>query len=429
MEKIVKLYKVYGDSEYLGEDVSKTTHMIQCAYAAEKNNEKDYIILACLLHDIGHFLEQDNMNGLGVIEHGKVGADYLRKIGMYERVCHLVENHVMAKKYLVSKYDDYYNKLSDASKKTLEYQGGKMTQNEMEELERDDDFENILKIRHYDDIGKQIGVDIPNIEYYCNLIEKYLNKDKYDYYKESLKKNGYLLLQNYFNESESTIIKNFKTQLECLHEEKGKWMIYYEDKDGKKQRSRIENFVNYQDNIKTFLKNKIDPLLDNILEEKMILFKDKMNWKLAGGDGFKPHQDHPAWNDFNVERFYSIALFATESTKENGCLQIVKEKNDKIINENGCISNEIASEFNWEYLETDSRDLLIFDSYIPHKSDRNNSLNARSILYFTYNKLKEGDYHSDYIKKKRQYFPPENERDITGVNKENNKYNLGNPLN
>ena len=50
--------------------------MIQAAYLAEKNNEPDYLVLACLLHVIGHFLEEDNMNGLGVIEHGKVGGDF-----------------------------------------------------------------------------------------------------------------------------------------------------------------------------------------------------------------------------------------------------------------------------------------------------------------------------------------------------------------
>ena len=100
MDKIIDLYKKYGDSEYLGENVSKTVHMIQAAYAAEQNSEPDYIILACLLHDIGHFLEDDNMNGLGVIEHGKVAGDYLRKLNMCEKVCILVENHVMAKKYL-----------------------------------------------------------------------------------------------------------------------------------------------------------------------------------------------------------------------------------------------------------------------------------------------------------------------------------------
>ena len=40
----------------------------------------------------------------------------------------------------------------------------------------------------------------------------------------------------------------------------------------------------------------------------MSLFKDKLNWKHPGGKGFKPHQDHPAWNDFNPDIFYSVAF-------------------------------------------------------------------------------------------------------------------------
>ena len=175
MESIVNLYKKHGDSEYFGEAVSKTTHMIQTAVAAQNNNEPDYLVLACLLHDIGHFLEDDNMNGLGVIEHGKLGADFLRHLNMYEKICCLVENHVLAKKYLVSQYDDYYNKLSSASKKTLEYQGGKMTKEEMKLFEHDPNFDLSLKVRNYDDIGKNINVEIPMIESFKSLILKYIN--------------------------------------------------------------------------------------------------------------------------------------------------------------------------------------------------------------------------------------------------------------
>lgn len=175
MEKIINLYKNYGDSEYLGECVSKTTHMIQAATSAKNNNEEDYLILACLLHDIGHFLDKDNMNGLGVIEHGKIGANFLRNIGMNEKVCCLVENHVLAKKYLVSKNEEYYNKLSEASKKTLEYQGGKMSIDEMEIFEKDPYFQDSLKVRKYDDIGKNIGIEIPKLESFYTLINKYLD--------------------------------------------------------------------------------------------------------------------------------------------------------------------------------------------------------------------------------------------------------------
>ena len=427
METIIKLYKLHGDSEYFGEVVSKTTHMIQTAVAAQNNNEPDYLVLACLLHDIGHFLEPDNMNGLGVIEHRKVGADFLRSLKMNEKVCCLVENHVLAKKYLVSKYDDYYNKLSDASKQILKFQGGKMTPDEMKLFENDSNFNDSLKVRNYDDIGKNINTTIPKLETFIPLINKYLDDNIYKDYSNSLKKNGYLLIKNYFKPDEIFFIKHFKQYLQQLKEEKGKYMIYYETINNKKMRSRIEHFVPYFNNINDLLKNNIEPLLEKILEEKITLFKDKLNWKYPNGDGFKAHQDHPAWNDFPISRFYSVALFADNATKENGCLEIVKENNNILYNNDGCINTTIENSLHWEYLDATSADLFIFDSYITHRSSKNTTEKSRSIFYFTYNKLSEGNHYDDYVKNKRKYFPPPNERTNT-VNIKNNKYNLGNPL-
>ena len=92
---------------------------------------------------------------------------------MSENICRLVEYHVLAKKYLVSKYDDYYNKLSDASKQTLEYQGGKMTLLEMKQFEQMNDYNNILNNKR-DDMGKNTDSIIPNIETFTDLLLNYL---------------------------------------------------------------------------------------------------------------------------------------------------------------------------------------------------------------------------------------------------------------
>ena len=429
MENIIDLFYKYGNSKYYGEDVSKTTHMIQSAIAAQNNNESEYIILACLLHDIGHFLEEDNMNGLGVIKHGKVGSDYLLNLGMDKTICKLIENHVIAKRYLVSKFDDYYNNLSDASKKTLEFQGGKLNSEEIKLFENDYLFKDSLKVREYDDLGKKINQNIPSINSFKPLINKYINNNIYKEYNDFLKKNGYLLIKNYFTNDEVFFIKNFKKKLENIQEQKGKYMIYYENINNNNLKSRIEHFVPYFSEINDLLTNNIQPLLENILNNKVSLFKDKLNWKYPSGDGFKAHQDHPAWNDFPISIFYSIALFADNTTKQNGCLQFVPKKNNiGLINPNGCINEENENTFDWQYLETTSSDLLIFDSFIPHRSYKNNTDNSRSIFYFTYNKSNEGDFYNQYVSNKKKYFPPPNER-TNNVNIINNKYNLGNPLN
>ena len=60
--------------------------MIQTAIVAQSMNLENYVVLACLLHDIGHFLANDNMDGLGVKEHGILGYCYLNDLGMDKRV-------------------------------------------------------------------------------------------------------------------------------------------------------------------------------------------------------------------------------------------------------------------------------------------------------------------------------------------------------
>ena len=174
MEDLLELYKIHGDNNYFGEKVTKTEHMIQCALAAQNEEEPDYIVLACLLHDIGHLLKKDDMNSLGVSNHGKIAHDYLKKIGIEGRVCYLVDKHIDAKRYLVSKDIKFYDKLSEASKKTLEYQGGKMTNKEIENMENDPEIFNILKVRKYDDMGKKENQSIPDIEFFIPLIRKFL---------------------------------------------------------------------------------------------------------------------------------------------------------------------------------------------------------------------------------------------------------------
>src|SRR3546814_12297345 len=66
----------------------------------------------------------------------------------------LVAGHVTAKRYLTLKEPGYYDRLSEASKKTLEFQGGPMSEKEARDFESDPMMEACLKIRYWDDEGK-----------------------------------------------------------------------------------------------------------------------------------------------------------------------------------------------------------------------------------------------------------------------------------
>src|ERR1700712_2672134 len=104
--------------------------MVQGAQLAETQGFDNETILAAFLHDIGHIAEKENegngMNGFGIMDHEALGSDFLLERGFSEKVARLVRSHVDAKRYLTLRSPGYYDHLSEASKTTLEYQGGPM---------------------------------------------------------------------------------------------------------------------------------------------------------------------------------------------------------------------------------------------------------------------------------------------------------------
>lgn len=164
IDEVFDLYEKHGDADYIGEPVSQLEHMSQAAQLAIQQGCDDEVVLAAFFHDIGHICvmqnEANSMDGYGVKSHEKIGADYLRKKGFPERVARLVESHVQAKRYLTYKFPEYFNALSEASKKTLEFQGGKMEKKEAEAFETDDIFETSILLRKWDELAKEIEVPI-----------------------------------------------------------------------------------------------------------------------------------------------------------------------------------------------------------------------------------------------------------------------------
>ena len=122
--------------------------------------------------------EAESMDGLGNVDHEKLGADYLLERGFSERIANLVNGHVIAKRYLTYKYPEYYNKLSPASKKTLEFQGGVMSSEEAAAFELNPGVQLIIRLRYWDDIAKQINVPVDNIEHLKALALNHLKNQK-----------------------------------------------------------------------------------------------------------------------------------------------------------------------------------------------------------------------------------------------------------
>src|SRR6187402_138350 len=100
-DEVLLLYQRFGGEDYIGEPVSQVEHMCQCAQLAEAGGFDNEVVLAAFFHDIGHLLEHvmpaKQMDGFGVVDHEKLGADYLLQKGFSERIAKLVSSHVQAK--------------------------------------------------------------------------------------------------------------------------------------------------------------------------------------------------------------------------------------------------------------------------------------------------------------------------------------------
>lgn len=177
-DEIIGLYKAFGEEDYIGEPVSQIEHMCQCAQLAEQEGYDDEVILAAFFHDIGHLCEHiigvDKMDGFGIMDHEKIGADFLGEKGFSRKITDLIQSHVAAKRYLTHVHPEYYEKLSEASKKTLEFQGGRMTEEEAASFEQDELFPLYLTLRGWDDKAKKINVPVPNLDYYREMMIDHL---------------------------------------------------------------------------------------------------------------------------------------------------------------------------------------------------------------------------------------------------------------
>ena len=175
--KVFALYERFGDSDYIGEPVSQIEHMSQAAQCAMAEGFDDEVVLAAFFHDIGHMCAQDaeNMGGFGVVSHERLGADYLRRAGFSERLARLVEYHVQAKRYLTFKEPGYYERLSQASRRTLEYQGGVMSAEEARAFEQDPLCAVSLRLRHWDEQAKELWVPVMDLQVLKDKAVRLLN--------------------------------------------------------------------------------------------------------------------------------------------------------------------------------------------------------------------------------------------------------------
>ncbi|KAJ2455196.1 hypothetical protein EV183_000931 [Coemansia sp. RSA 2336] len=253
---------------------------------------------------------------------------------------------------------------------------------------------------------------------------------------DSYHQNGYLKITDIYTAEEAEMLVKQVREIQSWPDTPGKWMNYYErnPKTGEMLLCRTENFTPYNSYVSQMVSGpRIMGVLEQLTGEKYVLFKEKINAKLPGGQGFKPHQDAPAFTHLGQAKHVTVLFTVDGSYIDNGCLEVVPGSHaDKSIiphHSDGAIIDEWCKEQKWIPVECNSGDVLIFGSYLAHRSGENPSDSSRANLYMTYNPISEGDKREEYYKDKRKKFPPLNER-VPGedYSEAAKVYNFANPI-
>lgn len=229
-----------------------------------------------------------------------------------------------------------------------------------------------------------------------------------------MRRDGFLVVPRFFTPDQVAELSCWTDELQNAPETPGRHWVYHEEcitEPGRRVIQRIENFCPYHPGMNSLVRHaSLARWTAALMGGPVVLFKDKINFKMPGGAGFKPHQDQQAgWGRY-ANLFVTAMVSIDAATLENGCLEMAA----------GSHRRELIGE-EWNPLDesglalravpTMPGDVIFFDSYAPHASKPNLGPQPRRILYLTYNLLSDGDHRASYYADKRAAFPPDVERE------------------
>lgn len=199
---------------------------------------------------------------------------------------------------------------------------------------------------------------------------------------ESFDRDGFILIKaaDVWTPEQKALLISSADEIGTWPDAPGKWMKYYEknrNNPDEKILCRIENFTQYNAGLDKLLNGPtLVDMASDLFGEQSILYKEKINYKLPGGAGFEAHQDVAAgWWMYGQTLHLSCLVSIDAATAENGALEVCRahHKQGMICDEWKAIPEETVKQLTWELIPTEPGDVLFFDSYVPHKSEPNNS--------------------------------------------------------
>ena len=167
IDEIFALFARRGGATY-GEGVTQTEHALQTAALAERAGAVPALVAAALLHDIGHLLhdapEDSAERGIDT-GHESIASAWLSQFFPPE-VSEPVRLHVAAKRYLCRVEPGYFDRLTDASRLSLQLQGGPLSADAVATFAAGPYANAAIELRRWDDGGKVVGRTTPALAHF-----------------------------------------------------------------------------------------------------------------------------------------------------------------------------------------------------------------------------------------------------------------------
>jgi phosphonate degradation associated HDIG domain protein len=172
VDLIIKLFEERGADAYLGEEVTQLEHALQSGWAAERDGQPDDMIVAALLHDIGHLLAARSGEEIDD-RHEELGFRFLQK-HFPDSIAQIARLHVPAKRFLTATDPGYVAALSPTSQRSLALQGGAFSSAEAVAFTALPHAAQAVTARRYDDMAKTPGSKTPDLEHFRPIIARAL---------------------------------------------------------------------------------------------------------------------------------------------------------------------------------------------------------------------------------------------------------------
>lgn len=213
-------------------------------------------------------------------------------------------------------------------------------------------------------------------------------------------RSGWLVVRDAFTEVEFSAIDVAVREVESWGD--GRGLAHFEQTRFGAVIARSEDFEPHHGFLRSLLRSSvITDTVDALFGEPCVLFKEKINYKHAGGGGFAPHQDVTAYPQISTCISVMIPLDPADTT--NGCLWFTtRTPGTTVENVRGAIPESWCSEQEWVPVEVGPGDIVYFDGLAPHRSDTNRSQRSRRAMYVTYNPRSGGDFRNAYYEDKRR---------------------------